>query len=47
MQTINIPFDLYSSQVFWSELFRSIYNSYTISYVINKKRVYVNYEKSY
>lgn len=41
-QVIKISPDIYSNDIFWAELFRIIYNSYSIEYVTNNKRNYIN-----
>lgn len=41
---INLDESIYSSHMFWSELVRTIYESYKILYVINKNKKYINGE---
>lgn len=42
METILINNVLYSNNTFWSELLRTLYNSFEITYVINKGKKYMN-----
>lgn len=42
MEDITISEDIETNSIFWSELIRSIYDSFDIQYVINKRKKYMN-----
>lgn len=44
---IEINEDISTNNIFWTELIRTIYNSFEIEYVINKGRKYMNYSNEW